>query len=391
MHMNRTIWLHVVLGTTMMLLLGIVYSYSMFRLEIRDTYDLNALESGLPYTFSLFFYALFMAIGGRWFQRTATIHVAITGTILIAGGFLLASVWASLIGLVVSYGVLIGSGVGLLYGLPLRIVSQLNHARRGLLMGITLMGFGLSPLLFAPIVQQLLSHLGLAGTFRVLALVYALVLTLLFVPLVRQDHADKDTKKMSFAMLRSPRFLLVYALFFLGTLMGLTVIGFTGDFGVDAVGLDALEVSFFLGLFAVLNGVGRPLFGYLNDTFGFVRSAALTFILLLLASGLLLLLPISTGLYLIAFSLVYVVFGGWLSLAPGATIRLFGATNYSQNYGLMFTAYGLGALLGNSFGGLLVDAFDYMALFWMMIGLSLLGLLILRLGRGPLTTTESTT
>jgi predicted MFS family arabinose efflux permease len=391
MHMNRTIWLHVVLGTTMMLLLGIVYSYSMFRLEIRDTYDLNALESGLPYTFSLFFYALFMAIGGRWFQRTATIHVAITGTILIAGGFLLASVWASLIGLVVSYGVLIGSGVGLLYGLPLRIVSQLDTPRRGLLMGITLMGFGLSPLLFAPIVQQLLSHLGLAGTFRVLALVYALVLTLLFVPLVRQDRAVKDTKKMSFAMLRSPRFLLVYALFFLGTLMGLTVIGFTGDFGVDAVGLDALEVSFFLGLFAVLNGVGRPLFGYLSDAFGFVRSGALTFILLLLASGLLLLLPISTGLYLIAFSLVYVVFGGWLSLAPGATIRLFGATNYSQNYGLMFTAYGLGALLGNSFGGLLVDAFDYMALFWMMIGLSLLGLLILRLGRGPLTTTESTT
>jgi MFS family permease len=133
------------------------------------------------------------------------------------------------------------------------------------------------------------------------------------------------------------------------------------------------------------------LFGYLNDTFGFVRSAALTFILLLVASGLLLLLPISTGLYILAFSLVYVVFGGWLSLAPGATIRLFGATNYSQNYGLMFTAYGLGALLGNSFGGLLVDAFDYMALFWMMIGLSLLGLLILRLGRGPLTTTESTT
>jgi predicted MFS family arabinose efflux permease len=391
MHMNRTIWLHVVLGTTMMLLLGIVYSYSMFRLEIRDTYDLNALESGLPYTFSLFFYALFMAIGGRWFQRTATIHVAITGTILIAGGFLLASVWASLIGLVVSYGVLIGSGVGLLYGLPLRIVSQLDTPRRGLLMGITLMGFGLSPLLFAPIVQQLLSHLGLAGTFRVLALVYALVLTLLFVPLVRQDRAVKDTKKMSFAMLRSPRFLLVYALFFLGTLMGLTVIGFTGDFGVDAVGLDALEVSFFLGLFAVLNGVGRPLFGYLSDAFGFVRSGALTFILLLLASGLLLLLPISTGLYLIAFSLVYVVFGGWLSLAPGATIRLFGATNYSQNYGLMFTAYGLGALLGNSFGGLLVDAFDYMALFWMMIGLSLLGLLILRLGHGPLTTTESTT
>lgn len=386
--MNTQGWIHVVLGTIMMLLLGIVYSYSMFRLDIRSTYDLNAFQSGLPYTFSLFFYALFMAIGGRLFQRISTLHVAIAGTMLIAGGFLIASQWASLIGLVIAYGVLIGSGVGLLYGLPLRIVSQLEHPRRGLLMGITLMGFGLSPLLFAPIVQRLLATLGLQDTFLVLGLVYALLLTGLFVPLVRQDQALKTHHRIRTTVHRSPRFRLVYALFFLGTLIGLTVIGFTGDYGVDAVGLDALDVSFFLGFFAVLNGVGRPLAGYWNDRFGFTRSATLTFVLLLLAMSLLLLLPASTWLFVVSFSLVYLVFGGWLSLAPSATIRLFGSQHYSEHYGLMFTAYGLGALLGNTMGGVLVDAFNYDALFWMIAILSLVGFGLVLAGRSLLAATN---
>jgi predicted MFS family arabinose efflux permease len=375
--MQKHALLYVLLGTVMMLLLGIVYSYSMFRLEIERLYDLSAFESGLPYMFSLFFYALFMAIGGRWLQQYSTVNITLLGAFLIGGGFVLAGVWTSLLGLVISYGVLIGSGVGLLYGLPLRIVSQLQVAKPGLLMGITLMGFGLSPLIFAPVVNSLITKFGLNNTFFTLGITYTIVLTILLLLLSKRDTAEKKTLDKSYPMIQEPSFYLVYGLFFIGTLIGLTIIGFTGDIGVDRIQLSKETVALYMGLFAVLNGVGRPLFGYLNDHYGFVKTASASFLLLMVVSVILLISESSVVLFVISFSVIYIVFGGWLSLAPGATIQLFGRADYSKNYGVMFTAYGLGALLGNGLGGLLVDAYGYVALFAMLGMMALLGFVIL--------------
>lgn len=43
--------------------------------------------------------------------------------------------------------------------------------------------------------------------------------------------------------------------------------------------------------------------------------------------------------------------GGWLAIVPAANISLFGREYSTQNYGVLFTAYGIGALLQ----GFLVD------------------------------------
>jgi MFS family permease len=69
--------------------------------------------------------------------------------------------------------------------------------------------------------------------------------------------------------------------------------------------------------------------------------------------------------------------GGWLSIAPMATISFFGTKNYSRNYGLLFTAYGVGALGGSLVSGSIKDIFkNYINFFYPVIGLALIGILL---------------
>lgn len=373
---NKKIYLYVIIGTMMMLLLGIVYSYSIFRIEIEQLYGLNKFESGIPFMLVLFFYALFMAIGGIWYQRYSTTLIAFFGTALISGGFLLASATGGLLGISLTYGVMIGSGIGILYGLPLRVVAQLNHPRPGLLTGITLIGFGLSPLLFAPIVRALLEASGLAATFLILGLVYIVVLFVFSILLIPIDNQPKQMERITYPILKDKQFYRVYGLFFIGTFIGLTIIGLTANIGVDVAMLSETEAAFFLGVFSIFNGVGRPLFGYLNDRIGFRLSATLSYASLIVVSLLFYLFSTSSIVFIVVFLIIYLNFGGWLSLAPSATIRLFGKANYSKNYGLMFTAYGFGALIGNALGGSIVNWFTYQSLFLLMAGLAVIGLII---------------
>ena len=69
--------------------------------------------------------------------------------------------------------------------------------------------------------------------------------------------------------------------------------------------------------------------------------------------------------------------GGWLAIAPTATTIFFGVKNYAKNYGLVFFAYGLGAILGGIIAGQAKDTFGSFALvLFPMAGLAVIGIII---------------
>jgi OFA family oxalate/formate antiporter-like MFS transporter len=69
--------------------------------------------------------------------------------------------------------------------------------------------------------------------------------------------------------------------------------------------------------------------------------------------------------------------GGWLAIAPAATTHLFGASTYAKNYGIVYTGYGVGALTGGTASSVLLAQFgSYRPLFFVIIGLSVIGIAI---------------
>jgi OFA family oxalate/formate antiporter-like MFS transporter len=82
-------------------------------------------------------------------------------------------------------------------------------------------------------------------------------------------------------------------------------------------------------------------------------------------------------LYVVAFSGFWLCLGGWLAIAPAATAAFFGMKYYARNYGVVFFAYGIGALAGGIISGQAKDVFgSYTFAFWPTAALALLGILL---------------
>lgn len=187
------------------------------------------------------------------------------------------------------------------------------------------------------------------------------------------------------AMLKTTSFYALWATYTIGCLAGLMAIGIASPVGTEIAQLDAATAAFAISLFAVFNGLGRPLFGALTDRLGPKQTAMVSFAMIMGASLLLFFFGQDNAmLYLLAFCILWMCLGGWLALAPTATGIFFGKRYYAQNYGLMFTAYGAGAILGTLLSGSIKDITgSYLHAFPVVAGLAALGMLIAAIGLNP--------
>ena len=142
---NRGRWLLIPLGMTVLLCVGSVYSWSILRKPLEAEFQIGATESLLPYTIALVFYAALMPIAGFYIPRFGTRVVTAIGGIFVGLGYVLSSFAANIETMTFTYGVIAGTGVGITYGVPMVVVAQWFPEQKGLAVGLTIIGFGLSP------------------------------------------------------------------------------------------------------------------------------------------------------------------------------------------------------------------------------------------------------
>jgi OFA family oxalate/formate antiporter-like MFS transporter len=132
---------------------------------------------------------------------------------------------------------------------------------------------------------------------------------------------------------------------------------FAKDFGVSDVlvfGLAALPLAMSIDRFT--NGLTRPFFGWVSDHIG--RENTMTIAFLLEAVAILTMLVFKDN--AVAFVLLSgVVFFGWgeiFSLFPATLTDIFGTGNATTNYGFLYMAQGVGAILGAPVAALLHES-----------------------------------
>jgi MFS family permease len=127
----------------------------------------------------------------------------------------------------------------------------------------------------------------------------------------------------------------------------------------EIIKLEPKTAAICVSLFAIFNGAGRPGFGWLTDRIQPKNAAITSYVMILMGSLLMLSASESqTSTYLIGFSLFWLSLGAWLAIAPTATLTWFDPQQYAKkNYGVVFTAYGVGALLGPIAASRLRDLF----------------------------------
>jgi len=135
-------------------------------------------------------------------------------------------------------------------------------------------------------------------------------------------------------------------------------IGIASPVGTEIIQMEAATAAMMVGVFALFNGAGRPLFGWLTDRITPRWAATISMLVILVASLVMTRAAAgTTALYAIAFSTLWLCFGGWLAIGPTATTTYFGAKHTARNYSYVFFGYGLAAILANVIAGSSKDLF----------------------------------
>ena len=381
-------WLFVPLGITVLLCLGTVYSWSIFRKPLEKQLDIGATDSLLPFTVLLVVFAVLMPITGFFIDRYGSRTVTAVGGVVTGIGYILSAFAPNITVLVLTYGVIAGAGVGIAYGVPLAVAAKWFPDKKGLAVGLTVIGFGLSPLITAPIAKYLIDTYQIPQTFLILGIAFTVIIlaisTALKMPPTGWTPAGFAAARSGTGvnspiapMMKSPAFYGLWVCYTIGTLVGLGAIGISSPVAQEIIKLDAGTAAATVSLFAIFNGMGRPMFGWITDRFKPKYAAIANYILILIAS--IMMTQAGEGqvaTYIIAFCLFWLSLGGWLAIAPTATLTLFDPTDYAKNYGIVYTAYGVGAFFGTIAAGKIRDTFgSYTNAFYITAILAVVGII----------------
>src|SRR5512137_1148136 len=189
MEPEKSRWILVILGMIINLCLGTIYSWSVFVAPLTTyfTKDLGQAVTAndvlLPFSVFLAFFAITMLFAGKYIEQYGPRNVTIVGGILTGLGWFLASFATSVPMLYVLYGVIGGIGVGIAYGVPVAVSARWFPDRRGLAVGLTLLGFGFSAFFTANIAGYLIGVTGVMNTFRMFGIAFIILIVVLALPL----------------------------------------------------------------------------------------------------------------------------------------------------------------------------------------------------------------
>jgi len=397
MPLEKGRWVLVVVGLIINLCLGTVYSWSVFVEPLTDYFStqlgqaVTANDVLLPYSVILAVFAVTMALTGRYVETHGPRKITLLGCILTGLGWLSASTVSSIPMLSVMYGVIGGIGIGIAYGATVAVAARWFPDRRGLAVGLTVFGVGFSAFITANLAGYFITAFGVMSTFRIFGIgiiivTFPLALPLAFPPAgwkpagwtppVPGEGGHVTCECNRGEMVKTPVFTGLWICYFIGCIAGLMAVSISKPVGTELLQIGTGLATALVGFFAIFNGGGRLALGVLTDRLNPGNTAMLTFVLIALASLAMWQIPI-LEVYIIAFAVLWLCLGGWLAIAPTATATYFGTCDYPRCYGVVFLAFGAGAIAGPQLAGVIkTTTGNYSGVFPWVFVLSIVGFFI---------------
>lgn len=363
-------WMVTFAGMGINLALGILYTWSIFKGAIAQsietggegafTWELASLND--PYAVCCIVFAFAMILAGKCQDRLGPRVTALIGGLLVGLGFIWISQTTSYVAWVAGFGVLVGTGIGFGYSSATPpALKWFPPAKTGLIAGLVVSGFGLASLYIAPLAKYFLDLWGLQPSMMFFGIAFLVVVCSLSLLLTnpppdyvhRQKVSTGDiarpkgrvfqNEQSASAMLKTVAFWKLWFIYFIGAGAGLMVIGSVAGMAKESMGDAAFAV---VAIMAIGNAGGRVIAGVLSDKIG--RSSTLLIMLLFQALLMFACIPVMDSASASAFVLVMLAtligfnYGTNLSLFPSLTKDFWGLKNFGLNYGVLFTAWGVG-------------------------------------------------
>ena len=349
-------------GTGINLALGILYAWSLIKGAIEKEFGWQGSQLNDPYALCCLVFAFAMIVAGRCQDKFGPRLTASIGGLLVGTGFVLVSTTNSYAVWLLGFGVLAGIGIGFGYSSATPpALKWFPPAKTGLIAGLVVAGFGLAPVYLAPTSQYLLDHYQVRTTMLILGLAFTVIVCGLaqllrnpppgYVAGARPAAPGSAASPAALSVtpgeiLRTPGFYLLWVIYFIGAGAGLMVIGSVSGMAKKSMG-DLAFVA--VAVMAIGNAAGRICAGLLSDRIG--RRWTLMIVLLFQAVLMFVAIPVTGAkglapvVIVLMASLIGFNYGANLSLFPSFTKDLWGLKTFGMNYGVLFTAWGVGGLV----------------------------------------------
>lgn len=369
---NTKGWLVTSAGTGINLALGVLYTWSVIKAAIPAEWGWTAAQKSDPYAIACFVFAIAMIPAGRLQDKIGPRWVATIGGVAVALGCIIAGLaGSSYIGFVVGFGLFGGIGIGFGYAAATpAAVKWFPASQTGLIAGLVVAGFGLASVYIAPTAKALLGAYGVSTTMMIFGVAFFIIVVTL-AQFLRNPPAGyvpvdpkADTKSQNVAasrppvdmnwrqMIRTSNFWVFWTMYVFGAAAGLMVIGSAASMSKASLGESAFVA---VAVLAVGNAGGRVLAGVVSDIIG----RQLTLFFAFLMQSVLVLIPLFYGddaiALLFAVMMIGACYGANLALFPSITRDHFGLKSFGLNYGVMFTAWGVGGLILPRIAGMVKD------------------------------------
>ncbi len=390
--------------TALQLCLGTVYAWSFFQSMLVEQFGWSWQETAWAFSITIFSLGISAAWAGIKLPRLGPRKLALAGSVMFCGGYLIGSLALQMDNLMLFYvghGVMGGAGIGFGYVTPVATASKWFPDHKGIATGTTVMGFGVGALLLSKVLAPFLvvqTQHDLTMVFFWLGIIFACIL--IPVSLLMEDPpTDFDPTKSAGeeqapvarpevepappvkACLTSPEFAIMWIVFFFNIAAGISVISFQSPLLQDVWGLadPALEPEVLaeygatlIAVTSLCNGIGRLLWGLLSDRIGRVRVFQILLGSQVVVFGILM---TETNPWIFSILVCYILlcFGGGFATMPSFVTDVFGSERMSAVYGTILTAWSAAGVFGPLYVGYLKDQYpDRAVTYCFLIGVVML-------------------
>lgn len=346
--------------------IGSVYCWSLLKDPIAIKMGTNVSEIEFAFSLAIFFLGMSAAFCGRFIEKNVK-YSSLISCICFSGGLFLTTVAIHLHSvplLFLSYGGIMGIGLGIGYLSPVKTLMLWFKEHKGLATGIAISGFGLSKAILSPFIEWCNGNYSIYVTLWCISLA-SMMLMLIASLLIKKPSWWSKEKSMNRnevislykSLFKNKDYIKIWFIFYLNITCGLALIAFEkklcGFYGITIIGIIA-------SLTAIFNTLGR--FGYstLSD---YVTNKAKIYNTIFLTSVICctLFLIFSTSLNIAPFIVILLLcvinagYGGGFSSLPPLLQSKHGMENISTIHGLTLSAWAFAGLSGNQISNLVIN------------------------------------
>ena len=364
------------------LCIGQAYAFSVFNLPMSKLIgitkpapdDWKLTDLGWIFSIAIFVLGFSAAVLGRWVEEGGPRRTMFTSALFFGGGFLISAFGVSVHQLWIvylGYGVLGGIGLGLGYISPVSTLIKWFPDRPGMSTGMAIMGFGGAAMIAAPLSVWLISvfstptHVGVAETFVVLGLIYAVFMLVGaaivrvpapgwkpegFVPPAQPKKLVTSNDVYVYQALKTPQFWLIWIVLCMNVTAGIGVLSQASAMSQEMFPgrVTAATAGGFVGLLSIFNMAGRFFWASTSDYIGRKNTY---FIFFVLGFVLYALVPYFGGagnlaLFVLGFCVILSMYGGGFATVPAYLKDMFGTRYVGAIHGMLITAWSVAGVLG---------------------------------------------